>query len=147
MGTHPIFESDFDCLTEKMGIGNDLMLQEVRGKMDDQFQRDIGLMRSACSLNTRARRSYDTCHMVSEMIKRDHENLIDLRSDLKKMNNQLDNLLLSDSFMKMEEMYAGCKKQSKWDNAIENLNIEIEIKTGKSVEKLAKMYRIREPKN
>ena len=48
--------------------------------------------------------------------------------------------------MKCEEMYSHCKKQSKWDNAIENLNIEVEIKTGKSVDQLAKMYKIREKK-
>jgi len=28
MGTHPIFESDFDCLTEKLEIGGSVGLSE-----------------------------------------------------------------------------------------------------------------------
>jgi len=41
MGTHPIFESDFDCLTEKMVL---LSGEEFLGEMTKLFQgcRDIG---------------------------------------------------------------------------------------------------------
>jgi len=30
MGTHPIFESDFDCLTELMGIGPSRLSENIQ---------------------------------------------------------------------------------------------------------------------
>merc|ERR1712126_495433 len=45
MGTHPIFESDFDCLTEKMSYGgvesNPSHLQQTQA----QVQEVVGIMR------------------------------------------------------------------------------------------------------
>ena len=43
-----------------------------------------------------------------------------------------------------DEMSQKAKKDSKWDARIVNLNSEVEIKTGRSIEALKKQYRITE---
>lgn len=43
-----------------------------------------------------------------------------------------------------DEMAAKMKKESKWDQRITNLNSEVEIKTGRSIEAMKKQYRITE---
>ena len=55
-----------------------------------------------------------------------------------------DDIALSDSFMIADEMAAKMKKESKWDQRITNLNSEVEIKTGRSIEAMKKQYRITE---
>ena len=43
-----------------------------------------------------------------------------------------------------DEMAQKAKKESKWDERITNLNNEVEIKTGRSIEARKKQYRISE---
>ena len=61
-----------------------------------------------------------------------------------KFYSYLDDIALSDSFMIADEMAAKMKKESKWDQRITNLNSEVEIKTGRSIEAMKKQYRITE---
>ena len=93
------------------------------------------------------------------MIKNDNTRLIEMRADLKKVNRKLgklifeilqklketkDEIQLSDSFMIADEMAQKAKEESKWNVRIANLNSEVEIKTGRSIEALKKQYRISE---
>ena len=43
-----------------------------------------------------------------------------------------------------DEMAQKAKEESKWNVRIDNLNSEVEIKTGRSIEALKKQYRISE---
>merc|ERR1711970_1591213 len=44
MGTHPIFESDFDCLTEKMSYGTNQEPSHLQ-QTQDQVREVVGIMR------------------------------------------------------------------------------------------------------
>ena len=52
--------------------------------------------------------------------------------------------MLSDSFVVADAMAQKARKESKWDERITNLNNEVEIKTGRSIEAMKKQYRINE---
>merc|ERR1712130_339612 len=49
MGTHPIFESDFDCLTDTMGLDREFRskVTQVRQKMDEQWATDLTTLKKA----------------------------------------------------------------------------------------------------
>merc|ERR1712147_391099 len=77
MGTHPIFESDFDCLTEPVKCQQTLMNSEVRMLLEHRQKKDG---QEDVELSEVFQKTLDYCKRFSKF--KNHETIVNVRTML-----------------------------------------------------------------
>jgi len=124
-----------------MGRGDYILAEEVRNRMDKQFEKDLKMMKQITNYNRSANNMYSRSELIGKTIRSDATVLMELKSDMTDLRRTLDDLLTSDTIIASDAFGEKLANVSKWDDRIKNLNLDVENKIGKSVVALKKEYR------
>merc|ERR1712156_1372989 len=83
MGTHPIFESDFDCLTERKKMSHTILLVQPNRRQDSRSYADFESVNEAME---------DVCKIYEEQLKKENSSHHSITYDISQLFDYIDNL-------------------------------------------------------
>lgn len=110
--------------------------------MDKQFDMDMKMTKKITNYNRIANNMYSRSEMISKSIRSDASVLLDLKSNVTDLRHTLDNLLCSDTIIAADAFGAKLSTESKWDDRLKSMHLDMEAKTGRSIGALKKDYRV-----
>merc|ERR1712212_1122702 len=103
MGTHPIFESNFDCLTEQIIMPVSLATRElIVAKMDKQFNDDLKMRKDTTVITKRAEGVSNNLKLLQKEMRGYDNILFDMTSQARNNYKMLEDILNRPEMKKLD---------------------------------------------